>query len=83
LDESGTELNLLRWLEPKVSYPLNGNPHHRFLATTTSVPPKGSEMPNRIRTSSILMKRSKDVPDFDRVWKEWVKTFRELVADAK
>jgi predicted nucleotidyltransferase component of viral defense system len=25
----------------------------------------------------------KDVPDFDRVWKEWVKTFRELVADTK
>lgn len=25
----------------------------------------------------------KDVPDFDPVWKEWVKTFRELAADPK
>lgn len=25
----------------------------------------------------------KDVPDFDRVWKEWVKTFHDLIKDAK
>jgi len=25
----------------------------------------------------------KDVPDFDRLWKEWVKTFHELVKDTK
>jgi len=25
----------------------------------------------------------KDVPDFDRVWKEWVKTFRELLEDTQ
>jgi hypothetical protein len=25
----------------------------------------------------------KDVPDFDRLWKEWVKTFHELIADTK
>jgi hypothetical protein len=25
----------------------------------------------------------KDVPDFDRLWKEWVKTFHKLVGDTK
>ena len=25
----------------------------------------------------------KDVPDFDRVWKEWVKTFQGMVKDTK
>ncbi|MCX5826292.1 MAG: hypothetical protein NTY86_23185 [Deltaproteobacteria bacterium] len=25
----------------------------------------------------------KDVPDFDRVWKVWVKTFHDLIKDAK
>jgi hypothetical protein len=25
----------------------------------------------------------KDLPDFDRLWKEWVKTFHELVEDTK
>jgi len=25
----------------------------------------------------------KDLPDFDRIWKEWVKTFHELISDTK
>ncbi|MBU0768740.1 MAG: nucleotidyl transferase AbiEii/AbiGii toxin family protein, partial [Proteobacteria bacterium] len=25
----------------------------------------------------------KDVPDFDRLWKEWVKTFHKLIEDTK